>query len=564
MPRKPTYGELLHRISALKKELRQYQLAYETMRQSEERYRQLITTAPLGLLVIDRQGRILEINPKTLEILGSPSEAATLSINVLQFPLLVQSGISDDIRRCLETGEAMVADHPYLSKWGKPAHLRYHLTPIIGANGAVSGVQAICEDFTKLKQAEEALQKHKERLEEVVHARTAELTEANTRLTSTIEKLESRTNAILFLNELSQLLQACNSEKETYAAVVTACQRLFPADSGFLSILDTGYRLLKVVTTWGSGASAGQEFDLEDCWAIRRGKVHCVVKPESDLICPHLRHASDPDLACLCAPLSAHGEVLGVLHLCLGQEGRGISEADKMRVLESKKMLVVGIVERYAPSLTSLRLRETLRIQSIRDPLTGLYNRRYMEGSLLREERRAKRHGTQLGIIVIDVDHFKTFNDAHGHDGGDMLLRALGAFLSEHTRGEDIACRHGGEEFTLILPEASLANTRQRAEELRKGVSEKLRIRHRRKVCKITISLGVAVFPEHGLSAKEALQSADMALYRAKAEGRNRVAVAFEMPKDSEPRSKNASRAVPSAIDLLAESPNWGKDSHVK
>jgi diguanylate cyclase (GGDEF)-like protein/PAS domain S-box-containing protein len=561
MPRKPTYGELLHRVCALKKEARQHQEVCHTLRQSEEKYRRLINNSPLGILTIDREGRILEINPKTLEIFGSPSEAATRAINVLEFPLVVQSGISSDIRRCLETGEPLVADHPYLSKWGKPAHLRYHLTPVVDASGAVTGVQAIYEDFTKLKQAEEALQKHKERLEELVRERTAELTRANSQLTSTIRKLESYTNAILFLNEMSEMLQACSSENETYAAVAGTCQRLFPSDAGFLSILDNAHRQLKVVASWGGAIPAGQEFDVGDCWAIRRGKLHCVVRPGVDLPCPHLDQTDGT--ASLCAPMNAQGEVLGALHLSLGEDARGLPESELNKEFESRRMLVVGIVERYAPGLTSLRLRETLRIQSIRDPLTGLYNRRHMEESLLREERRALRRGTPLGIMVIDVDHFKSFNDTYGHAAGDALLRALGSFLGEHTRGEDIACRYGGEEFTLILPEASLENTRQRAEELRKRVNEQLRIKLRRKWCKITISAGVAVFPEHGSSAGEVLKAADVALYRAKAEGRDRVAAAAKVSR----RPASEGQATPGRAAPFVrhgkEPPGGRKDSHV-
>ncbi|MFZ7127210.1 MAG: diguanylate cyclase [Desulfobacterales bacterium] len=523
MPGKPTYESLQRRVNALKKEVRKYRQTCASLKQREECYRRMIHNAPLGILTIDRQGNILEMNPKTVEILGSPSAAATRTINVLEFPLLVESGISEDIRRCLETGISMVADHPYVTKWGKEIHLRYHLTPIEDANGEIEGVGVIHEDFTQLKLAEEAVHKQQERLEDLVRERTIELTQANERLTRTIKKLEFRTNAIAYLNELSELLQACSSEAETYTAVASVCQRLFSTDSGYLTILDNPYRLLRVVASWGAAPAVEPEFDQDDCWAIRRGKVHSVLRPEIDPLCRH--HLEPPRFGCLCAPMHSQGEVLGVLHLCVGEECQEDTfEAEN--AFEAKKMLVVSIAERYSPSLTSLRLRETLRIQSIRDPLTGLYNRRHMEGSLVREERRAKRRGTPLGIIVIDVDHFKAFNDRNGHDAGDQLLRELGVFLLECTRGEDIACRYGGEEFTIILPEASLENTFSRAEEMRTGVKDRLRIRRDGREEQITISLGVAVFPEHGNSAREALKSADRALYEAKAAGRDRVAVA--------------------------------------
>lgn len=526
MPQKPPYEELLQKVKELKNETKRLKQANETLKRNEERYRRLINDSPLGILTIDRQGKIIETNPKTLEILGSPSAEATRAINVFEFRLLVKSGISADFRRCLNTGQSIVVDHPHVSKWGKQVHLRYHLTPIFDSTGRITGVQAIHEDFTKLKQTEEAVRKHEEILEDLARDRTTELTKANEQLTGTIKKLESRTNAILLLNELSELLQACNSEKETYTAVASICHRLFPSDSGYLSILDNSYRILKVMASWGNRPAAELEFGLNDCWAFRRGKAHFVFNPEIDPLCPHLNGL--PNFGCLCVPMSAQGEVLGMLHLRLGQGNQG--QLENEHGLESKRMLVVSIVERYAPSLTSLRLRETLRNQSIRDPLTDLYNRRHMWGSLIREERRAKRHRTDLGIIIIDVDHFKSFNDTYGHATGDILLRELGSFLKKYTRGEDIACRYGGEEFILILPEASLDNTHRRAEELRKGVRERLQIKRHGKILNITISLGVAVFPEHGPAADNAVSAADAALYRAKAEGRDRVVVAPPPP----------------------------------
>jgi diguanylate cyclase (GGDEF)-like protein len=176
--------------------------------------------------------------------------------------------------------------------------------------------------------------------------------------------------------------------------------------------------------------------------------------------------------------------------------------------------------------LNNAQLREALREQSIRDPLTGLYNRRYMEEVLKQHLRRVTRHLHPLGVIMIDIDHFKSFNDAHGHAAGDALLRELGRFLQSHIRGEDVACRYGGEEFILIMPDASLETARQRAEHLRQMVKEVHVHDAGRSLEEITLSLGVAVYPQHGRSRDDVLRSADVALYRAKQEGRDRVVVA--------------------------------------
>jgi diguanylate cyclase (GGDEF)-like protein len=173
-----------------------------------------------------------------------------------------------------------------------------------------------------------------------------------------------------------------------------------------------------------------------------------------------------------------------------------------------------------------MRLRETLRSQAIRDPLTGLYNRRYMEESLEREIHRATRRHSALGVVMLDLDRFKSFNDAFGHAAGDTLLREVGAFLRGRLRAEDIACRYGGEEFTLILPDADLEHTRSRADELRREARNLTVVHHGQTLAAITLSMGIAAYPEHGASADELLDAADAALYEAKSGGRNRVSVA--------------------------------------
>ena len=183
------------------------------------------------------------------------------------------------------------------------------------------------------------------------------------------------------------------------------------------------------------------------------------------------------------------------------------------------------VAEHIALALSNLKLKETLRQQSIRDALTGLYNRRYMEETLERELNRAAREDKPVGVMMFDIDHFKRFNDLEGHDAGDALLRELGAYLNRTIRGSDIVCRYGGEEFLVVLPGASKENSRLRAEEIRNGVKELLVYHLGKALAKCTISIGVAVYPEHERSAERLLKAADNALYRAKNEGRDRVVV---------------------------------------
>ena len=190
------------------------------------------------------------------------------------------------------------------------------------------------------------------------------------------------------------------------------------------------------------------------------------------------------------------------------------------------RQLAITVAGQMSMAFANLRLRDSLREMSIRDPLTGLFNRRYMEESLSRELSRSEHDNTTVGVLVIDVDHFKAFNDTHGHDGGDVVLEAVADVFSRHSRTSDIACRFGGEEFVVILPDCSVDDARLRAEEFRRRVSA-LRVPFANvELSGPTISCGVAAFPLHGVTADELIHAADGALYAAKKAGRDQVVIA--------------------------------------
>lgn len=173
-------------------------------------------------------------------------------------------------------------------------------------------------------------------------------------------------------------------------------------------------------------------------------------------------------------------------------------------------------------------LQLELREQAIRDPLTNLFNRRYLEETLARELSRAEREKIPLSVLILDLDHFKTFNDTYGHAAGDALLQALSKLLTERTRESDIACRYGGEEFVLVMPGSPLQAAQRRAEEVRQRFEQTL-VPYDGHNLKATVSMGVAVYPAHAHSAQTLLKSADQALYAAKAGGRNKVVVFGEL-----------------------------------
>jgi diguanylate cyclase (GGDEF)-like protein len=317
------------------------------------------------------------------------------------------------------------------------------------------------------------------------------------------------------LNEMGDILRACLTTEEAYSVIVRVAQQIFPVQVGALYVIAASRNIVEAVAVWGDSSLAERSFPPQECWALRRGRTHWVANSKSGLICRHIHHPATDGY--LCIPMMAQSEAIGVLHL---------TQPQNVKMTETMQRMAVTMSEHIAMALSNLRLHETLRSQSIRDPLTGLFNRRFMEESLELEIRRASRNQRPLGMIMIDLDHFKYFNDNFGHEAGDLLLKELGTLLRGNIRGEDIACRYGGEEFTLILPEGSGTVTLQRAEFFREAI-QRLDIHYRSQpLGRITASMGVAIFPDHGRTAKALIEAADKALYRSKSGGRNRVTIA--------------------------------------
>jgi diguanylate cyclase (GGDEF)-like protein/PAS domain S-box-containing protein len=336
-----------------------------------------------------------------------------------------------------------------------------------------------------------------------------------------VSELERRTREMTLLNEMSDLLQTCRTDAEAAATIAQIVPRLFPQLSGALYAISASRTQAEALTAWGTLAMPSV-CTPDECWALRRGRIHLRQPAHAGLVCQHL--PTPTPTSSLCVPMMAQGETLGMLNLC-GEQGT---------IAEPQQQLAITVAEHLSLAISNMRLRETLRHQAIRDPLTGLYNRRYMEESLERELRRAARHHTTLGVMMLDLDHFKRFNDTFGHAAGDVMLREMGHMLQHYLRGEDIACRYGGEEFTMILVDVSLAVTMQRANQIREALKTLSVMYHGQSLGLATASFGVAMFPEHGLTGEQLLRAADHALYRAKDAGRDCVIVAQSVkPRES-------------------------------
>jgi diguanylate cyclase (GGDEF)-like protein len=327
------------------------------------------------------------------------------------------------------------------------------------------------------------------------------------------------------LNEMGSLLECSGTVKEAAAVVAASLEKLFPeALSGGLYVFKSSRNLIEEVIRWGKAGISEAEFKPDACWSLRRGQPHWSKHPGSGITCQHLARSSTTQ--CLCLPMVAQGNAIGILYLefeSAEQPGCGPGIESQR---DSYQRLAVSAGSQIALSLASQQLREGLREQSIRDPLTRLFNRRFMEESLERELQLAARKKQALAVLFLDLDHFKRFNDTFGHDAGDTVLQALADLLRNHFRATDVCCRYGGEEFVIILPESSSQDAASRAEELRLQVKN-LQLHYKKEALgTLTLSVGVAAYPEHAKTADELLSITDRCLYESKSRGRDIVTVA--------------------------------------
>lgn len=253
---------------------------------------------------------------------------------------------------------------------------------------------------------------------------------------------------------------------------------------------------------------------------MRHLRPHCVRDTDSEILCRHIAQPSAA-LPSLCVPLIAQGQMLGLLHL---QRLQNISDTSRNATSADPSLaLAVVVAEDLSLAHANMRLRESLREQSIRDSLTGLFNRRFVDEFLVRELARAERKTRQLSMIALDIDHFKRINDSFGHGAGDTVLQQVGILLQAHVRDSDVASRIGGEEFLLLLAESPLPLAAKRAEDIRNAIHEMAWKYKNTSLGQITASFGAATFPDHGRTADALFRAVDKALYNAKHAGRNQV-----------------------------------------
>ena len=463
----------------------------------------LIENTPLGVVVLDQNDHVILCNDAFENLFLFAREELIGSRLDSKISLAGDTTEDDQLTAQLAAGRPVQQSTRRARKDGKLIDVEIRAVPVV-LPGEVRRSLAIYTDIS-----------------EQIHVRQ-QAKEHAASLARLVLELHVHSAQVALLSELGDLLQCCSSVQEAYAVVAGALPKLLPtATSGILYVFKSSRNAVEAAATWGQPPASETKFAPSACWGLRLGQPYWSDCTGSKPICQHL---SRPGLGkYLCVPMIGRGETLGVLYLEFAV--RLESNVALEGVQDSLKRLAATVAGQVALSLAGLRLRETLRDQSIRDPLTGLFNRRFMEESLGRELQRAARKNRSLAVLFLDLDHFKRFNDTFGHDAGDAVLRRMAEVFREHFRGDDVICRYGGEEFAIILPESNAIEAAKRADLLR-GEARKIEIRYQGQLLNpVTFSVGVAAFPDNGATVEEILRAADQSLYQSKAEGRDRVSI---------------------------------------
>lgn len=512
-------GAFFDRIIAMQKALA------KAARDGEARFRMLAEEIPQIVWTATPSGGVDYSNRRFTELTGMSMQKALGTgwgdaLHPDDLPVALRNW-----EMALQSGQSYETEFRLRAKDGK---YRWHLvraTPMSDSAGTVVQWFGACTDI-------ECQMQNQQELEEEIKKHTAALLEANNHLESEmreralaqqelneqnermLRELTRRSRRSTTLARMAELLQCCAHLKDVYSVVAGMAPQIFSEFRGAVLLFNSSKQSLETAVSWSDCELPAEVFEPEDCWALRTGHLHFVRRGDKTAECAH---ATSEKHSYMCLPLLSQGEAIGILHFQM---------KDASEPVESEKLLATTFAEQIGLSVANLRLREALRNQSIRDPLTALFNRRYMEEMMERETRRAVRAVHGLGVLMLDLDHFKNFNDTYGHEAGDTVLREVAAFLTKSVRAEDFVCRYGGEEFVVVLPMADLKASLARAERIRSRLREWTVLHQGQSLGVVTVSVGVAALPEHGISAKDLLASADAALYRAKRDGRDRVCVA--------------------------------------
>lgn len=474
--------------------------AVDALRASEAKFGAAFRNA-VDHMVVSRldDGRIVEVNEAFCRVAGRPREEV-LGRTALELGIWAEPAQRAEAMRLLRVNGTL-SNFPFKQRRHDDTVTHCLLSASVVTIDGERCVLSTARDISERVAAEDSARQLNKRLQVTVAA----LEEVN------------RQNAVL--SEMRDLLQTCQTPQEVHKVAAHFVPRLLPGTRGALYQSNDSRTALEAIFAWEDEALADSVFAADACWALRRGRAYHVTDAHHALHCGHVHKA--PRGGYLCLPMVAQGENFGLMHV----EYDGLPEDDPLQ-LENRESFLRTMTEHVALAMSNAKLREDLRVQASRDPLTGLVNRRFTEEAFEREISRCRRRNKPIAVFMIDIDHFKQFNDRHGHDAGDAVLKMVSAALASSLRLEDIVSRYGGEEFLALLPETDERAAMECAERARSRVAELMPSFRGTSLGAVTVSIGVAIFPEQGTSPEALIQRADAALYEAKRAGRNRTILA--------------------------------------
>lgn len=472
-------------------------LLIDELKISENNFRNIIENAPIGMAFLSLDGKYLDANRVLIELFGYPkTELQKLNFQQLTHPddLEVTLNTFDKLRK----GElsTITLEKRYIHKNGS----------IISAisNGTIL--------YNSSDNSKIYLTQIVDISDRVVNER--KILDLNNTTISTLKELTLLEKNEKLVNKLNGMLQLCITMSETYPRINLIAQELFTGFNGALSVLNKSNNNLETVIQWGNEKILNTVFSPEDCFSIREGNITIIDAQNQWLPCPHYQHP--PIGGYMVLPLFVQNELLGVIHLT-AQTKISIPKHLQDTALTFSNMVKIA--------LSNIKLRESLREMSLRDSLTGLYNRRYINENLPHELAQTIRDKRTLVVIMLDLDNFKQFNDNYGHEAGDEVLKLMGQVINQHIRLSDTACRFGGEEFLITMQETNLDNCIIRLEELQKIIKNKSLFFNNQILPTVTLSIGIAMAPIHGTTMEDVIQAADKALYIAKNSGKDRIEI---------------------------------------
>ncbi|ETO92212.1 diguanylate cyclase [Legionella oakridgensis] len=494
-----TLGYTLNKMCGfIEKDISEQKNLAELLQQSEERFRNAIEYAPIGMAIKTLNGVLLQGNRALCEALGYDQN----TINKLTNKDIIHPedlAKEEALEQQLIHGEIKMYQHEsrYIHKDGHVVWVLLSASLIRDGQGNPLNIVSQIHDITPRKRDEKTM------------------AALNERMSATLVELRQREHENMLLNKMNELLLTCQDAEEAYSIIYLTAKELFPSLNGGLSIYNKAQDRLETVRQWGDHRILQSEFLPKDCWALRNGNIYFVDNMENSIICQH--YISTPTGGYIDLPLLVRGETIGLLGLHYSQDKKSISP--------KQQQLAITFSENIKLALANIYLREALRFQAIRDVLTGLFNRRYLDETLPRELEQMKRHHSLLSIAMIDIDGFKKFNDEYGHEAGDEALKFVGNQLQQAIRAGDIACRLGGDEFIIILINARLNDAQQRIEQICEQVKNNHLHSQGHLLPQITLSAGIAEAPLHGDKTEDLMSAADEALYAAKKSGRDTVKI---------------------------------------